>query len=64
MLINKLDMQKNPKIAVTGSVLMKNDIVYEAFENRLKDSYPNGSFIRKDISNTIGGYYYYKKMIY
>lgn len=63
MLINKLDMQKNPKIAVTGSVLLKNDIVYEAFESMLKDSYSNNSFIRKDISNTIGGYYYYKKMI-
>lgn len=62
LLIEKIDMKEAPKVAVTGSVLMKNDIVYEAFERTLKASYSNCTCIRKDISNTIGGYYYYKKI--
>lgn len=60
MLIEKLNMQEHPKVAVTGSVLVKNDLVFESFEKFVKEKYRNTEFIRKDISNTIGGYYYYK----
>lgn len=60
LLIEKLQMKTRPNVAVTGSVLVKNDWVYESFKNKLQSVYSNCAFIRKDISNTIGGYYYYK----
>jgi|SRR5690625_94178 Predicted N-acetylglucosamine kinase len=62
MLIKKIGMQKNPNVAVTGSVLVKNDIVYEAFVEKIKSKYSNCKFVRRNISNTIGGYYYYKRI--
>lgn len=63
MLIEKIGMHKSPKVAVTGSVLVKNDIVYEAFMKEVKSKYPNGEFVRKNISNTRGGYSYYKRQV-
>lgn len=60
LLVKKLGMEKAPKVAVTGSVLLKNDLVYAVFEETVKEKYPDCSFIRKDISNTIGGFYYYQ----
>src|SRR5699024_1114814 len=63
MLIEKIGMRKSPKVAVTGSVLVKNDIVYEAFMKEVKSKYPNGEFVRKNISNTRGGYSYYKRQV-
>lgn len=47
MLIEKIGMHKSPKVAVTGSVLVKNDIVYETFMKEVKSKYPNGEFVRK-----------------
>lgn len=61
MLIQKLKIQNNPKIAVTGSVLVKNDIVYDSFVKELRSKYSNCNFVRENISNTIGGYSYYKE---
>lgn len=61
LLVNKLNLKPNPKIAVTGSVLLKNDIVYQTFEDKIKEEYKDAIFIREDISNTIGGFYYYQK---
>lgn len=64
MLIEKLGMQKLPKVAVTGSVLLKNDIVYEAFVEGVQSKYVNCEFIREqNSSNTRGGYAYYKKQM-
>lgn len=64
MLIQKLKIQNNPKIAVTGSVLVKNDIVYDSFVKELRSKYSNCNFVRENISNTIGGYFYYKEHSY
>jgi len=61
LLIKKLEMIHNPKIAVTGSVLLKNEIVYNTFKKQLNKQYPNSSFVRKNTANTIGGYYYDQK---
>src|SRR5699024_10265390 len=60
MLIEKLNMQEHPKVAVTGSVLEKNDLVFESFEKFVKAKYRHTEVIMKDIFNTIGWYYYYK----
>src|SRR5699024_9733306 len=62
MLIKKIGIQKNPNVAVIGSLLVKNDIVYEAFVEKIKSKYSNCKFVRTNISNTIGGYYYYKRI--
>lgn len=59
LLIQKLELTKKPRVAVTGSVLLQNDWVYASFEKALKDKYPNSHFVREDRSNTIGAYYYY-----
>jgi len=61
LLIEKLGMIHKPKIAVTGSVLLKNDIVYNTFKKQLRAQFPNSAFVRKNIANTIGGYYYYQQ---
>jgi len=61
LLIEKLEMMDKPKIAVTGSVLLKNDTVYTAFKEKLQTQFPNSTFVRENITNTIGGYYYYKQ---
>lgn len=63
LLIKKLGMEEAPTVAVTGSVLIKNDVVYTIFEDAVKDVFPNCTFIRKDISNAIGGYYYHQNLI-
>jgi len=61
LLIEKLEMMHQPNIAVTGSVLLKNDTVYQAFKEKLRAQFPHSTFVRKNITNTIGGYYYYKQ---
>lgn len=58
LLLKKLGIDDQPKIAVTGSVLLQNDWVYVAFEKAVKAKYPNCQFVREDKSNTIGAYYY------
>jgi len=63
LLIEKLGMTDKPKIAVTGSVLLKNDIVYNTFKKHLRAQFSNSTFVRKNITNTIGGYYYYQQHI-
>ena len=60
LLLAKLKLNEEPKVAVTGSVLLQNDWVYASFEKSVKEKYPNCQIVRKDKSNTIGGYYYYK----
>lgn len=63
LLLNKLSLPNQAKVAVTGSVLLKNDWVFEAFKRELLEKYPKTEIIRKDISNTIGGYYFYKSTL-
>ena len=60
LLLAKLKLNEEPIVAVTGSVLLQNDWVYASFEKSVKEKYPNCQIVRKDKSNTIGGYYYYK----
>ena len=60
LLIDKLGIKERPKVAVTGSVLLKNDWVFDAFSEKIKAIYPNCKIIRKDQSNTVGAYYYHK----
>lgn len=60
MLLEKLSLQENKKIAVTGNVLLKNDIVYQAFQQKVLERFKDCEFIREDIVNTLGGYYYWK----
>lgn len=59
--MNNLEMKGEVNAAVSGSVLLKNDWVYQSFDSRIKQTYPQCRLIRKSVSNTIGGYYYYKK---
>ena len=60
LLLAKLKLDDAPKVAVTGSVLLQNDWVFASFEKSVKEKYPTCQIVRKDKSNTIGGYYYYK----
>lgn len=60
-LLDKLGQPKQKRIAVTGSVLEKNDIVYQAFQDKILSQVETCEFIRKDVSNTIGALYYFKK---
>lgn len=60
-LIRKLGIEDKPKVAVTGSVLLKNDWVFEQFAKDLHTTFTEPTIIRKDTSNAIGGYYYYQK---
>lgn len=59
LLLAKLKLNEEPKVAVTGSVLLQNDWVYASFEKAVKVKYLNCHFAREDKSNTIGAYYYY-----
>lgn len=59
LLLKKLGIDDQPKIAVTGSVLLQNDWVYAAFEKAIEAKYSNCQFVREDKSNTIGAYYYH-----
>lgn len=61
MLIEKLDFQSDIYIAVTGSVLLNNELVYQSFRRKVKKNLKKCNFIRKKVSNTIGGYHYYKR---
>lgn len=60
-LFQKLDNPEQKRIAVTGSVLVKNDIVYQAFQDKVLSEVKNCEFIRNEVSNTIGAFYYFKK---
>lgn len=59
-LLNKIDMQNNLKVAVTGNVLIKNNLVYEAFKDTVSATFGECKFIRKDRANTIAAFYYFK----
>lgn len=59
LLLAKLKLEEDPKVAVTGSVLLQNDWVFASFEETVKEDYPTCLIVREDKSNTIGGYYYY-----
>lgn len=59
MLLQKLNIMKKPLVAVTGSVLNHNQPVYRSFQQTVLETYPDTQFIKKDISNTLGAYYYY-----
>lgn len=59
-LIHKLGIEGEKKIAVTGSILLKSDRVFQAFEQRLRVRLKQCKFIREDKPNAIGAYYYYK----
>lgn len=60
-LLKKLNIQDEPLIAVTGSVLLKNNLVFEAFKKNVSSQYADSQFIRQERSNTVGAYYYYNK---
>lgn len=59
-LLKKLAIKDNVKVAVTGNVLIKNNLVYETFKDTVSASFEECVFIRKDISNTLGAFYYFK----
>lgn len=59
----KLQMSEEVSIAVSGSILMKNDWVYQAFEQRIKEVFPQSKRIRRECFNTIGAYFHYKKRL-
>jgi N-acetylglucosamine kinase-like BadF-type ATPase len=61
MLIEKLNFQEDIHIAVTGSVLLNNELVYQSFTKKVKENFEKISFIRKKVTNTIGAYHYYKR---
>ena len=60
LLLKKMDIHGTKKIAVTGNVLLKNDTVYRSFQNKVLEKYKDCEFMRRNISNTVGGYYYFK----
>ena len=60
MLLKKLGMENQPQVAVTGSVLIKNDWGYESFKETVLSELSNCQFVREDLSNTLGAYYYYQ----
>ena len=60
-LMHKLAVKEDIKIAVTGSVLTQNNLVFHAFQQEVLKGYENTHFIREERSNTIGAYYYFKK---
>lgn len=59
LLIQKLEITSTPKIAVTGSVLLNNNRVYKTFKNAVQQSYADAEFVREQVPNTVGAYYYY-----
>lgn len=61
LLLNKLEITENPIVAVTGSVLTKNEIVFETFKKTILALHPTCEFIRKDVSNTLGGFYFARR---
>lgn len=63
LLLQKLNIENEPLVAVTGSVLIKNDLVFDAFKNEILKHYSDSQFIRKEHSNTLGAYYFYKNPI-
>lgn len=63
LLISKLEFNKEVTIGITGSVLKKNTIVYDAFFENLVQCPLKIKLIKEIESNTIGGYYYYKNNI-
>lgn len=63
LLIQKLEIPQAPKVAVTGSVLLNNERVYQTFKNAVQQSYADAEFVREQVSNTVGAYYYYLQEI-
>lgn len=59
LLIQKLEIPQAPKVAVTGSVLLNNEQVYKMFKKAVRKSYEDAEFVREQVSNTVGAYYYY-----
>lgn len=59
-LLDKLDMKNNMKIAVSGNVLVKNNLVYKTFTDTVSETFVDCEFIRDDKPNTIAALYYYR----
>lgn len=57
-LITQMSAQNHVKVAVSGSVLKNNAIVFERFSKDLKESYLTVELIHTKESNTIGAFYY------
>ncbi|MDN3020077.1 BadF/BadG/BcrA/BcrD ATPase family protein [Paenibacillus sp. BSR1-1] len=47
-LTNPNSLHSQMKIAVSGSLLLKNDIVYDSFENIMKQEFPKHELVRED----------------
>lgn len=60
-LFHKLGQPDVKRVAVTGSVLQKNTIVYKSFKDKILSEVESCQFVRKQISNTVGALYYFKK---
>ncbi|SFH54762.1 BadF/BadG/BcrA/BcrD ATPase family protein [Pisciglobus halotolerans] len=61
-LIEKMAFQNQLSIAVTGSVLEKNQIVFEQFFSNIKELPLEIEVIKKEVSNSIGAYYYLQSL--
>lgn len=58
--VRNLQMTEKVSLAVSGSILLKNDWVYQSFEQQIVEVFPQSSIIRKEVSNTVGAYFHYK----
>ena len=59
LLLNRVNLNNHINVAVTGSVLLHNDYVYHTFTEELIKTSQTINFIRKEMSNTKGSYYYF-----
>lgn len=61
LLLSRMELTGPITIGVSGSVLSKNDLVFEAYQFELQKKNRDLVFVRASQSSTIGGYYFYKK---
>lgn len=61
MLLAKSSATEPVTIGVSGSVLLKNELVYQSFVTELQKRQQSITFVKESASPTLGGYYFYQK---